>query len=264
MGSYGPNGDIHGLPPATHQYQLLELESLFYGAEPNLQVGVFPSLLGTFVRTPSSPGRPAKTVDSVGMNDLTFGMKYRWVVQNPATLRPSIATVVLPTFPAAQWTGNEVPKGLLPPLSVVAAARGGSPALNLGALMRKNIQPFRFYADFYYGYAFPLGSAQYGDLLQERLAVEDVFDDQTGLGVIVEFVGLDGMPFSIDGHAVTAGPRHFNIFGVQPSVEFNLTPSIAGSFGVLMPVSGSNELLSIAPSVSLWWYWNRGKAIIPR
>lgn len=263
-GQYGPNGGIRNLPAGAYQYQLLGLTSIFYGVIDNVQVGLFPALLGTFASVPQSPAARAQRLSSFGLDDLTLGAKYRFMIQNPETPRPSLAVAVFPTLPTAAWTGNEVPKGVLPPFSVIPEARGGSPALSGGLLLRKNVRPLRFSADVFYSYGFPNGATKFGDLVQERMAVEDILDDRDGMGLVMDFVGLQGLPFSIDGAPLTVGPRNFNFFGFQPSFEINPTPSLTLLAGVLFPVAGSRELVSFSPNVSLYWYWNRGNSPVAR
>ncbi len=256
---YTDSGGITGLPQGFSKTQLLALLAMFYGLAPNTEFLFFPSVLGTFSSTEGS------TVDGAGMNDLTFGMKHRWIIQNPNTSRPSFSTSLLITLPTSSWLGTPLPRGVgaLPPLSVIPSTYLGEPSISAVLLTRKNIRPFRIYGDFFYTYSFPgsgvlPGSArstfnQFGDIAQYRLAVEDVINDKKGLGFIMEFVGLSALPFSIDGNVVNVHP--FNLFGVQPTFEINITPRLALSTGVLLPAFGNNEFLTTIPNFSLWYYW---------
>lgn len=257
---YGSNGGVSVLPPSVHQNQTLEVGTFAYGLTDNFQIFAAPSLIGSFTRLKQT----ANVVNGFGFNDFLMGAKYRLIVQDPETMRPTVSAGLALTIPTASWSGTELPKGALAPISIVPEARGGSPAINYLFQLRKNIQPLEYYADFYYAYGFPNGSLKFGDIMQERLAVEYVLDDARGQGLIFEFIGLNGLPFSMDGLPVTAGQRHFNLFGFQPSYEINLTPNLIFSAGVLLPVAGSNEFASLTPNVSLWWYWNRGQAVVPR
>jgi hypothetical protein len=214
--------------------------------------------------------------DGAGFNDTTIGVKHRWVIQNPDTARPSFSTALLVTVPTSSWLGTPLPKSSsLPPLSVVPSTHLGEPSLTAVFLARKNIKPVRIYGDFLYSYAFP-GSGilpgstkttfnQYGDIAQYRLGIEDVINDERGLGIIMEFVGLSGLPFSIDGNTVSPHPNTFNILGVQPTLEVNLTERLAMSAGVLLPAFGTNEYLTVTPNFSLWYYWGDvGGKVLPR
>ena len=256
---YTESGGITGLPPGFSKTQLLALFAMFYGLEPNTEFLFFPSVLGTF-----STGE-GTTTDGAGMNDLTFGLKHRWIIQNPNSSRPSFSTSLLVTLPTSSWLGTPLPRGVgaLPPLSVIPSTFLGEPSISAVFLTRKNIKPFRIYGDFFYTYSFP-GSGilpgstrstfnQFGDIAQYRFAVEDVIDDKRGLGLIMEFVGLSALPFSIDGNIVNTHP--FNLFGVQPTFEINITPRLALSAGVLLPSFGNNQFLTTTPNFSLWYYW---------
>ena len=107
--------------------------------------------------------------------------------------------------------------------------------------------------------------SQFGDMAQYRIGIEDVVDDKSGLGFILEIAGLSGLPFSIDGIGVNARPSSFNLVGVQPTIEYNLTPRLAASFGVLFPAFGNNEYLATTPNFSLWYYFQGSQGtLLPR
>ena len=257
---YSDSGGITGLPQGFSKNQLLALFAMFYGVDANTELVFLPSLLGTF------SSYNGQVTDGAGLNDTTIGIKHRWVIQNEETGRPSFSTALLVTVPTSSWLDTPLPKSSsLPPLSVVPSTHLGEPSLTAVFLTRKNIRPFRIYGDFLYSYSFP-GSGtlpgstkstfnQYGDIAQYRLGIEDVINDQKGLGIIMEFVGLSGLPFSIDGNTVSAHPNTFNILGVQPTLEVNLTERLAMSAGVLLPAFGTNEYLAVTPNFSLWYYW---------
>ncbi len=269
-GEYSDSGGINGLPQGFSKNQLLALFAMFYGVDANTELVFLPSLLGTF------SSYQGQVTDGAGFNDTTIGIKHRWVIQNPWSSRPSFSTALLVTVPTSSWLGTPLPKSSsLPPLSVVPSTHLGEPSLTAVFLTRKNIKPVRIYGDFLYSYAFP-GSGvlpgatkstfnQYGDIAQYRLGIEDVINDQRGLGIIMEFVGLSGLPFSIDGNTVSTHPNTFNIFAVQPTLEVNLTERLAMSAGVLLPAFGTNEYLAVTPNFSLWYYWGdvSGK-VLPR
>ena len=266
---YTGSGGITGLPPGYYQTQLLLLGAMYFGLSTNDELLLLPSMISTFSST------NGVNLDGTGFNDFTFGVKHRWVIQDPDGWRPSIATPFLVTLPTTTWFGTPVPKGGLPPISVVPSTHFGSPALTTGVFIRKNRKPFRFFGDFYYTFNVPNTGVvsgisgkqliQYGDLAQYRMGVEQVFNDKTGFGGILEFVGLSGLPFSIDGIAPTLHPTAFNLMAMQPTIEYDLTPRLMFSAGVLLPVFGNNEYLAVTPNFSLWYYWGAvdGK-LLPR
>ena len=266
---YSDSGGITGLPPGFSQTQLLDLFAMFYGLEQNTELVFLPSVVTTFSTEDGT------SLNGAGLNDLTLGIKHRWIIQDPDTARPSFATALLVTLPLTSWLGTPVPAGGLPPINVVPSTHFGTPSLTLVSMLRKNVKPLRLIGDLYYTFGFPgslsatSGAApvysQFGDLAQYRLGIEDVVDDKSGLGFILEIAGLSGLPFSVDGLAVNTHPSTFNLVGVQPTVEYNLTPRLAASFGVLFPAFGNNEYLATTPNFSLWYYFQGGQgSLLPR
>ena len=266
---YSDSGGITGLPSGYSQIQLLNLFAMFYGIDINTEFVFLPSVITTFSTDNGIP------MNGAGLNDLSFGLKHRWVIQDPFTNRPSFTTAFLVTLPTSSWLGTPVPVGGLPPINVVPSTHFGAPAFTGIAMVRKNRKPLRLYADLYYTLSVPgtmslsAGDApvfsQFGDLLQYRIGIEDVVDDRSGLGFILEIAGLSGLPFSVDGLPVNTTPASFNLVGVQPTVEFNLTPRLAASFGVLFPAFGNNEYLATTPNFSLWYYFQGGQgSLLPR
>ena len=266
---YTDSGGVTGLPSGFYQTQLLLLGAIYYGLEQNTELVLLPSMITTFSET------NGQSLNGTGLNDFTMGVKHRWVIQNPSSWRPSISSAFLLTLPTTTWLGTPVLKGSLPPISVVPSTHFGSPALTTGFFVRKNVRPFRLMGDLFYTFNFPTAGVlpgqtssqqiQYGDMAQYRMAVEDVFDDKTGFGGILELVGLSGLPFSIDGVGPSVHPNSFNLVGLQPTVEYNLTERLMFSAGVLLPVFGNNEYMAMTPNFSLWYYWGAvdGK-LLPR
>jgi len=266
---YSDSGGITGLPPGYSQTQLLDLFAMFYGLDLNTELVFLPSVVTTFST------QNGTSLNGSGLNDLTFGIKHRWIIQDPFTGRPSFTTAFLVTLPTTSWLGTPVPVGGLPPINVVPSTHFGTPAFTGIAMLRKNVKPLRLIGDLYYTLSVPgtisatAGDApafsQFGDLVQYRLGVEDVVDDKSGLGFILEIAGLSGLPFSIDGLPVNTHPSTFNLVGVQPTIEYNLTPRLAASFGVLFPAFGNNEYLATTPNFSLWYYFQGGQDhLLPR
>ena len=266
---YSDSGGITGLPPGYSQTQLLDLFAMFYGLDPNTELVFLPSVITTFST------QNGTSLNGSGLNDLTFGIKHRWIIQDPFTGRPSFATAFLVTLPTTSWLGTPVPVGGLPPINVVPSTHFGTPAFTGIAMLRKNMKPLRLFGDLYYTLSLPgsisavAGDApvfsQFGDLVQYRIGIEDVVDDRSGLGFILEIAGLSGLPFSVDGLPVNTHPSTFNLVGVQPTIEYNLTPRLAASFGILFPAFGNNEYLATTPNFSLWYYFQGGQDhLLPR
>ncbi|MCL5286043.1 MAG: hypothetical protein M1313_09950 [Nitrospirae bacterium] len=266
---YSDSGGITGLPPGYSQTQLLDLFAMFYGLDTNTELVFLPSVITTFST------QNGTSLNGSGLNDLSFGIKHRWIIQDPSTGRPSFTTAFLVTLPTTSWLGTPVPVGGLPPINVVPSTHFGTPAFTGIAMLRKNLKPLRLIGDLYYTLSVPgtisatAGDApaftQFGDLVQYRLGIEDVLDDKSGLGFILEIAGLSGLPFSVDGLPVNTHPSTFNLVGVQPTVEYNLTPRLAASFGVLFPAFGNNEYLAVTPNFSLWYYFQGGQDhLLPR
>ena len=69
---------------------------------------------------------------------------------------------------------------------------------------------------------------------------------------------MSELPFSLDGIAVNTRPTTFNLIGIQPSVEINLTDRLALSAEVLLPAWGPREYLATTPNFSLRYYFGKG------
>jgi hypothetical protein len=266
---YSDSGGITGLPQGYSQTQLLDLLAMTYGIDINTQFDFYPSVITTFSTTNGVP------LNGSGLNDISFGLKHRWIIQNPFTNRPSFSTGLLVALPTSSWLGTPVPVGGVPPLNMVPSTHFGTPAFTATAMVRKNMKPLKLYADLYYTLSVPArispmaGDApvfsQFGDLAQYRIGIEDVIDDKSGLGFILEIAGLSGLPFSVDGIPVNTTPSNFNLVGIQPTVEFNISPRLAASFGILLPAFGNNEFLATMPNFSLWYYFQGGQGhVLPR
>ena len=138
---YSDSGGITGLPPGFSQTQLLDLFAMFYGLEQNTELVFLPSVVTTFSTEDGS------SLNGAGLNDLTLGIKHRWIIQDPDTARPSFATALLVTLPLTSWLGTPVPAGGLPPINVVPSTHFGTPSLTLVSMVRKNVKPLRLIGD---------------------------------------------------------------------------------------------------------------------
>lgn len=264
--SYDSSGGVHSLPAGFSQTQLLSLAEIGVGLTDNTQFTIFPSMVSLW-----SSGPEGAVNGGSGFSDLTMEIKYRFFVQHPDEKIPSMAFAMHVTLPTSNWTNAPVPPGGLPPLARIPSTHYGVPALTPALLTRYIAKPFRFYADFFYTYDFPNNAAiagvpgkplvQFGDILQYRFGLENIVNDRTGTGYILEFAGMSGLPFSIDGLPINGGGAHvgpFNLWGLQPTIETNLTRNLIFSAGVLLPIAGTNQYQAISPNFSIYWYWGPG------
>lgn len=267
---YGSGGGVGSLSNGFGETQLLSLAEIGVGITDNTQFTIFPSMASIW----SSYGGISQS--GSGFSDLTMELKYRFYVQHPNRKIPSLAAALHITLPTSSWTDAPVVRGGLPPLARIPSTHYGSPAITPALLTRYIAKPFRFYADFFYTYDVPDNAAlpgspgkplvQFGDIAQYRLGVENIVDDKTGTGYILEFVGMSGLPFSLDGLPVNGIPvaanglhvGAFNLWGFQPTFETNIARNLIFSVGVLLPVAGTNQYQSISPNLSLYWYWGPG------
>lgn len=256
----------HGTSPGFSQTQLIDLFAMLYGVDINTEFVFLPSVITTFsntggsserVRLERSELRTKAPVDHSGSETSEFfdgvagDSPDNVLARNPRPCRwpPTHQYRPLDPFRDSSLYGD----------------RHGP----------ENIKPLKLYSDLYYTWSVPgnisavSGEApaysQFGDLFQYRVGIEDVVDDKSGLGFILEIAGLSGLPFSLDGIGVNTHPSSFNLVGIQPTIEYNLTSRLAASFGVLFPAFGNNEYLATTPSFSLWYYFlgPQGK-LLPR
>jgi hypothetical protein len=214
-------------------------------------------------------GDGAGSANGNGLGDITAFMKWRFHIQQPDDLIPSLSEVLFATLPTSDWAGSvgtpPVPGGFAP-LGRLPSTHFGAPELTEAILFRKNLQPFRVSGGVYYSYGPPTtnnGVTQhYGDIFQYRLAFEQFLDESRGLAYAVELVGIHGFPFRIDGKAVDAGRDSFGLLGIQPTIEYNFTDKIVGALGVLFTGVGYDDVAAVYPNLSVYYYWNpRGKVL---
>jgi hypothetical protein len=168
--------------------------------------------------------------------------------------------VLFATLPTSDWAGSigtpPVPGGFAP-LGRLPSTHFGAPELTEAILFRKNLQPFRVSGGVYYSYGPPSTNSgvtqYYGDIFQYRLAFEQFLDESRGLAYAVEFVGIHGFPFRLDGKNVDAG---------RQTIEYNFTDRIVGAAGVLLTAAGYDDVAAVYPNLSVYYYWNpRGKVL---
>lgn len=206
------------------------------------------------------------STSAAGLGDTALYLKYRPVIQNPNSWRPSITLYQQLGLPTSDWAGTRAIPGGFSPLGKLPATSFGSLTLTEGLLFRKNLNPFRFSGGAFYTYAVPghaSGMTTYqGDIVNTRFIAEYIVNEERGLGFNLEFVTVHGIPRRLDGHAATVAPSSFNLFGVEPAVQFKLG-SLVGAAGVLFTIGGQNDIAAIYPNISLYYYWSQeGKGVM--
>ncbi|MGH7252921.1 MAG: hypothetical protein ACREIE_03880, partial [Nitrospiraceae bacterium] len=166
-------------------------------------------------------------------------------------------------------TGTESPPGGFAPLGRLPASRFGSLTWTEGVMFRKIFQPFRISGGVFYSYHFPGSDAGMNtypaDIVNTRLILEHIVDDNRGFGYNLEFVGLHGLSWRADGHEINAGGKNgFNSLGLQPTIQYRLGGHWVGAAGVLFTIAGQNVLDAIYPNFSIYWYWSKSGKVIMR
>ena len=212
-----------------------------------------------------------RTVDSEsGVGDTTIYLKYRPTVQDPDGWRPSITIYNQIVLPSSEWFGTKSVPGGFSPLGRLPATRFGALSFTEGVMFRKNLQPFRISGGVFYTYTTPGSTAGMntypGDIVNTRLVVEHILNDERGFGYNLEFVTLHGLPYRLDGHQLNINPTSFSLFGVQPTIQYKFfqdeNGALVGATGVLFTVAGQNNIDAIYPNISLYYYWGKGKVLM--
>jgi len=209
---------------------------------------------------------------NTGLGDTSAMIKYRPVVQDPDTWRPSITIQNEITLPTGRWfTGTKSPPGGFAPLGRFPATQFGSLGFTEGVTCRKIIQPFRISCGVFYTYELPGSDAGQNtytpDLVNTRFVVEHILNDKHGFGYNLEFVSLHSVPWRLDGHELTRGQIHgSSVIGFEPGIQWRFgDTNLVGAAGVLFTVAGQNALESIYPNFSIFWYFPpKGKKVIMR
>ena len=246
---------------------------LGYGITDNMEVDLVPSLIwydSTKTTTPSSGGHSSATSD-MGLGDTTIYLKYRGVVQDPDSWRPSFTWYNSVTLPSSQWFATHPIPGGFSPLGRLPATKFGGLGLTEGLMFRKNLQPFRIMGSIYYTYTVPGstgGITTYnGDIVNTRLILEYIADDKRGLAFDLELLSVHGLTHRLDGHDLNLNPKSFSLIGVEPSVQYNIfydnTGGLVAAAGCLFSIAGQNDLYAVYPNVSMYYYWNpKGQPIM--
>jgi hypothetical protein len=259
---YGGSWSI-GTQPLNRKLLSLNPQVEFsYGLVAWLEAGVYASEASWWQTSGANTGAASGN----GIGDTTAYVKLRLHVQRPDDGLPWIANMFFAALPTSDWAGSAgtppIPGGFAP-LGRLPATHFGRPELTDALLFRKNVRPFRFAGGVYYSYA-PGDTHYFGDLVQYRLSFEHFLDDKKGFAYAIEAIGLHGLPFRLDGHAVNSGTRSFGLMGVGPTVEYNLTEHLIGAFGVLFTALGTDDIAAIYPNVSLYYYWNPSGPVVAR
>jgi hypothetical protein len=196
------------------------------------------------------------------MGDFSLVMKYRPIVQDPDSARPSVTLYKQIVLPTSRWTGTERPPGGFAPLGRLPATRFGELGFTEGLTFRKNSNPFRISGGIFYTYSAPGSEGDQttyvGDTINTRLIFEHFLDDTRGLAYNLELVTVHTATWRADGHGINRGARSGStVIGIEPAIQFKLTDSLVGAVGVLFTVAGQNAADAIYPNFSMQWYWSK-------
>ena len=249
----------------THLYSVQEPSLEFaYGITDHIQLGITASLQSFWSR------ENGRNDTDTGPGDTSLAIKYRPIVQDPDSWRPSVTFFNHMVIPTGKWLGTSKPPGGFAPIGRFPATRFGEVGFTEGAMVRKNFQPFRIQAGVFYTYAAPgtegKETTYTGDLVNTRVAFEHILDDTRGFGYGVELVTLHGLTWRADGHEINRGQKSgFSIIGLEPTIQwrFGDTPFVAAA-GVLFTIAGQNASESIYPNLSIFYYWSETGKVLMR
>lgn len=256
----------------VHIYAVQPLVTMTYGLTNHVEIGVATSMIAFWSKDTESAnkGKGGPWTTDTGMGDTSLIMKYRPIVQDPDSARPSITLYQQIVLPTSRWvTGTERPPGGFAPLGRLPATRFGELGFTEGLTFRKNINPFRFSGGVYYTYSAPgsdAGQNTYvGDVINTRFIFEHFLDDKKGLAYNLEFVTVSTATWRADGHAINRGAINGStVIGIEPAIQFRFTDSLVGAVGVLFTVAGQNAADAIYPNFAIQWYWSKTGKVIMR
>jgi hypothetical protein len=236
---------------------------LYYGLTSHVMLGLAVSGIYWHSNNPDPEGRTS----GAGIGTTSLVLKYRPIIQNPDSWRPSIAFYSKVSLPTNEWFGTPPIPGGFTPLSRVPSSRFGAIALTEGVLFRKNLAPFRISGNVYYSYNLPgsgsePGTVYGGDLLLTHLALEHVLDEQTGFGYLLELTTMTQFATRLDGHPVNTTPSTFYLVGIQPGIEYTFSryesgAKLVGAIGVMFTVAGDNDIRAIYPNISFKYFFEQ-------
>jgi len=247
----------------VHLYQVSPSINAAYGLTNHIELGAAVSM-NTFWANQNG-----KETTDTSFGDVSLNLKYRPIVQDPDTWRPSITHYTQVVLPTSRWTGAERPPGGFSPLGRLPSTRFGEYGFTQGIMTRKILEPFRVSAAVFYTYAAPgesNGKTTYtGDVINTRLIFEHILDDKSGFGYNIEVSTLHGATWRADGHQINAGQLNgFSIIGLEPALQWNFSDSWLIAAGCLFTVAGQNAINAIYPNVSVFWFWDKSGKITMR
>jgi hypothetical protein len=256
----------------NHLYSVSPLITVTYGLSDHLELGAATSWNTFWARDSQGfdRGQGGPLTTNTGLGDLSLNIKYRPVVQDPDSARPSFTNYSQIVLPTSRWvTGTERPPGGFAPLGRLPATRFGELGFTEGLTFRKNNKPYRISGGAYYTYSAPgsdAGQTTYvGDIINTRLAYEHFLDDKQGLALNIELATLHTTTWRADGHSINRGQRSGStVVGVEPAIQWRISDTWVAAAGVLFTVAGQNTADAIYPNFAIQWYWNQGKKVIMR
>lgn len=259
-------------PGPVHSYSVSPLVTIAYGLTNHLEIGTGLSTNSFWARDTESFNRGKGGPDTThsGFGDVSPFLKYRPVIQDPDTWRPSITLFSQVALPTSRWAKTEKPPGGFAPIGRLPATRFGELGFTEGVAVRKNFRPFRISGGVYYTYAAPGSEGNTttytGDIINTRIAFEHFLDDKKGLAYNLEFVGLHSLTWRADGHSINRGQRSGSTtLGIEPVIQWRFGDSnFVGAAGVLFTVAGQNALDAIYPNFSIQWYWRKTGKVMMR
>ena len=246
-----------------HLYQINPSLNAAYGMSNHVEIGAALPV-NAFWATQNGT-----TTHDAGLGDVSLILKYRPIVQNPDGWRPSFTHFSQIVIPTSRWAGTERPPGGFSPLGRLPNTRFGELGITQGFMTRKNLEPFRISSAVFYTHAIPGSEGStttYSpDVINTRLLVEHILNDEQGFGYNIEVSTLHGLAWRADGHSANRGQRNgFTIVGIQPAVQWKFGNAWVAAAGVQFTVAGQNAIDAIYPNLSLYWYWNQSGKIIMR
>lgn len=256
----------------VHLYSVAPLVTVTYGVTNHVELGAATSWNTFWARDSESfnRGRGGPMTTDSGLGDLSLILKYRPIVQDPDSERPSITNYTQIVLPTGRWvTGTKRPPGGFAPLGRLPATRFGELGFTEGITFRKNKRPFRISGGVYYTYSAPGSDAGHttyvGDIINTRLAYEYFLDDQQGLALNLELATLHTLTWRADGHSINRGQvSGSTVVGIEPGLQYRFSDSWVGGIGVLFSVAGQNTADSIYPNFAIQWYWSKSGKVIMR
>jgi hypothetical protein len=254
----------------VHLYAVSPSVNLAYGLTNHIELGAAFSVNAYWAKDSEAfnQGKGGPWTTNTGLGDASLIVKYRPIIQDPDSWRPSLTTYTQLVLPTSRWADTQRPPGGFAPFGRLPNTRFGELGLTEGLMVRKNLEPFRISGAVFYTYALPGsegGITTYtSDVINTRLIIEHILDDKRGFGYNIEFSTLHGVPWRLDGHALNQGQQHgFSVIGIEPGIQWRFLDNWVAAAGVLVTVAGQNAIEAVHPNFSIFWYWNKtGKPIM--